>query len=46
MFSYDTVVEAINGLKQRGYTIDFNIAYDKIIVLVEIYVETLFVNLE
>lgn len=31
MFSYDTVVEAINGLKQRGFTIDFNIAYDKII---------------
>jgi hypothetical protein len=25
MYSYDTVVEAINGLKSRGYTIDFNI---------------------
>lgn|ERR1017187_7239909 len=25
MFAYDTVAEAINGLKQRGYTIDFNL---------------------
>lgn len=31
MYTYDTVVEAINGLKGRGYTIDFNIAADKII---------------
>ena len=31
MYTYDTVVEAINGLKTRGYTIDFNIAGDKII---------------
>ena len=31
MFTYDTVVDAINGLKQRGYTIDFNIAFDKLI---------------
>lgn len=31
MFQYDTLVSAINGLKQRGYTIDFNIAFDKII---------------
>ena len=31
MFTYDTVVDAINGLKQRGYKIDFNIAFDKII---------------
>ncbi|HMH24911.1 MAG TPA: hypothetical protein VK563_24220 [Puia sp.] len=25
MFTYDTVAEAVNGLKQRGYTIDFNL---------------------
>ena len=31
MESYDTVVYAINGLKQRGYTVNFNIAFDKII---------------
>ena len=31
MYTYDTVVEAINGLKARGYTIDFNIAADKIV---------------
>lgn len=31
MYTYDTVVQAINGLKARGYTIDFNIAADKII---------------
>ena len=31
MYTYDTVVAAINGLKQRGYTIDFNIAFDKLI---------------
>lgn len=31
MYSYDTIVDAINGLKQRGYTIDFNIEFDKII---------------
>ena len=30
MYNYDTVVEAINGLKQRGYTIDFNLDQDKI----------------
>ncbi|MBS1744517.1 MAG: phosphoribosylpyrophosphate synthetase [Bacteroidetes bacterium] len=28
MFSYDTVVEAINGLRERGYTMDFNLAFD------------------
>ena len=28
MFSYDTVTEALNGLKQRGYVIDFNIEKD------------------
>ena len=25
MFTYDTVAEAVNGLKQRGYGIDFNL---------------------
>ena len=31
MYSYDTVVEAINGLKSRGYSVDFNLDADKII---------------
>jgi len=31
MFTYDTVTDAINGLKKRGYTIDFNLDYDCII---------------
>jgi hypothetical protein len=30
MFTYDTVVEALQALKQRGYTLDFNIAFDKL----------------
>lgn len=30
MYTYDTVVEAVNGLKNRGYTIDFNLEADKI----------------
>jgi hypothetical protein len=30
MFTYDTVVQALEGLKQRGYTLDFNIAFDKL----------------
>ncbi|GAC1385177.1 MAG: hypothetical protein NVSMB45_13680 [Ginsengibacter sp.] len=30
MKNYDTVVEAINGLKEKGYTIDLNIAFDKL----------------
>jgi len=30
MFTYDTVVEAVQGLKKRGYTIDFNLEADKI----------------
>lgn len=25
MYAYDTLSEAVNGLKQRGYTIDFNV---------------------
>lgn len=31
MESYDTVVAALNGLKAKGYTINFNIAFDKLI---------------
>ncbi len=31
MYTYDTVVAAINGLKQRGYNVDFNLAFDKLI---------------
>ena len=31
MVSYDTVVDALNGLKARGYTTNFNIAFDKLI---------------
>lgn len=30
MHSYDTVVGALNGLKARGYNINFNIAFDKL----------------
>jgi hypothetical protein len=25
MYAYDTVTDAINGLRKRGYTIDFNL---------------------
>jgi len=28
MYTYDTVTEAINDLRKRGYTIDFNKEYD------------------
>jgi hypothetical protein len=28
MHTYDTVSEAVNGLKERGYSIDFNKEYD------------------
>jgi len=28
MYSYDTVTDAVNGLKQRGYSIDFNLEAD------------------
>jgi hypothetical protein len=31
MYTYDTVVEAIDGLRERGYTVDFNLAFDKLI---------------
>ena len=30
MESYDTVVYALNSLRARGYTINFNLAFDKI----------------
>ena len=30
MHTYDTITEAVNGLKKRGYTIDFNIEADRI----------------
>ena len=31
MISYDTVTEAVNGLKARGFNKDFNIAFDKLV---------------
>lgn len=31
MYVYDTIAEAVNGLKQRGYTIDFNVEHDRIV---------------
>jgi len=31
MYQYDTVVGALKGLKDRGYQLDFNIAFDKLI---------------
>jgi hypothetical protein len=31
MANYDTVSVALNSLKERGFTKDFNIAFDKII---------------
>lgn len=31
MHAYDTVSEAVNGLKQRGFTIDFNIEAEKLV---------------
>lgn len=31
MISYDTVSEALAGLKERGFRIDFNLAFDKVI---------------
>jgi len=31
MENYETVVAALDGLKAKGYTLDFNIAFDKII---------------
>lgn len=31
MYTYDTVSEAVNGLKKRGYTIDFNLEQECIV---------------
>lgn len=31
MINYDTVTEALAGLKARGYSIDFNLAFDRVI---------------
>jgi len=31
MNSYDTVTDALKDLKLRGYAVDFNIAFDKIV---------------
>ena len=31
MYTYDTVVEALNDLKLRGYALDFNLAFDKLV---------------
>ena len=31
MTSYDTVTEALAGLKARGYSVDFNLAFDRVI---------------
>ncbi len=33
MKSYDTVTEAVKELKARGYTTNFNLAFDKLICL-------------
>jgi hypothetical protein len=30
MYSYETISDAVNGLKKRGYNIDFNMEYDRI----------------
>ncbi len=30
MYQYDTVVSALDGLKKRGYVLDFNIDFDKL----------------
>jgi hypothetical protein len=30
MVAYDSLLDALNGLKKRGYSLDFNIAFDHI----------------
>lgn len=30
METYETVVDALNGLKAKGYSLNFNIAFDKL----------------
>jgi hypothetical protein len=41
MHAYDTLLDALNGLKKRGYTIDFNLAFDHINVLIRVYASLL-----
>jgi hypothetical protein len=31
MYTYDTVTEAVNDLRRRGYSIDFNLEFDRIV---------------
>jgi hypothetical protein len=31
METYDTLTSALTGLKAKGYTLDFNIAFDKLV---------------
>ena len=31
MYTYDTMSQAVNGLKQRGYSIDFNLEEDELV---------------
>jgi hypothetical protein len=31
MIAYDTVTEAINDLRSRGFGVDFNVAFDKLL---------------
>ena len=31
MYAYDTVVDAINNLQKRGYSIDLNLAFDNVL---------------
>jgi hypothetical protein len=31
MYAYDTVSAAVNGLKQRGFTLDFNLEQDYLV---------------
>lgn len=37
MQTYDTVTQALADLKKRGYTVDFNIAFDKLICSDHVY---------
>lgn len=33
MRTYDTVTEAVAGLRKRGFNVDFNIAFDKLLCI-------------
>ena len=37
MENYDTVMQAINGLRERGYTVDFNLAENCLVCNGETY---------